>query len=461
VRSSLEELSDGCEEELALELKIVRDPCRELVKHKSRLFGTEGGTIGRAPDAFWVLPDPKLYLSAYHCGVEFIDGEYWLRDSSRNGVYLNGAREPVSRGQRVPLRSGDHLRMGEYEFSVNIHEHPMRQTSSDMLEVTSRDAQGVAESTLSAVGPRGLGHEFPGSPTDPPTAAGEAGTGAPASMYETAVTLVETAINRIKHTAPERDDDGMNRFRQRTLDPLADTVTDAKPRTFVPATLDKATMERNCILLGISDQAMLRGYKILRTRLRRRLTGNQWRSIGITGEGQGVGKTVTAINVAIAFAQDVRTPTFLVDLDLYRPSIGAYLGMKFSKGLSDYLLGEAEIEEIIYSPPVQGLAIVPNSRPLQNASELLASSRMIELIRYLESQGPRHVVLYDMPPMLMSDDVLVFAPYMDCLLDVVAVGVTTRASLERSKELHSEMNVIGVVLNHAAETDRAEHYYYY
>ena len=282
-----------------------------------------------------------------------------------------------------------------------------------------------------------------------------------AERTDSAAALVGSAINRITQTGPERDSDGMNRYRPRTLDALADTVTDGKPRTFVPATLDEATMERNCILLGISDQATLRGYKILRTRLRRRLVGNQWRSIGITGEGQGVGKTVTAINVAITFAQDVRTPTFLVDLDLYRPSIGAYLGMKFSKGLSDYLLGEAEIEEIIYSPPVPGLAIVPNSRPLQNASELLASSRMVELIRYLESQGPPHVVLYDMPPLLMSDDVLVFAPHMDCLLDVVAVGVTPRASLERSKELLSEMNVIGVVLNHAAQSDRAEHYYYY
>jgi protein-tyrosine kinase len=447
---------------VALELKIVRDPCRELVKHKSRFFGTEGGTIGRSPDAFWVLPDPNRYLSGHHCDVEFIDGEYWLRDSSRNGVYLNGAREPVSHGHRVPLRSGDHLRMGEYELSVKVYERPMQHTSSDVLEVTTQDARAVAEHTRAPAAPMGPGVASSVSPTDPPpAAASEAGTEIPTSLYAAAVTLVESAINRIRQTAPERDDDLMNRFRPSTPRDVVDTVTDAKPSTFVPATLDTETMERHCILLGISDQAALRSYKILRTRLRRRLTANQWRSIGITGEAQGVGKTVTAINVAIAFAQDARTPVFLVDLDLYRPSIGAYLGMKVGKGLSDYLLGEADIEEIIYSPPVQGLAIVPNSRPLQNASELLASSRMVELVRYLESQGPRHVVLYDMPPLLMSDDVLVFAPHLDCVLDVVAVGVTPRASLERSKELLSELNVVGVVLNRAAEPDRAEHYYYY
>jgi capsular exopolysaccharide synthesis family protein len=447
VRSSLEELSPGCEEELALELKIVRDPCRELVKHKSRLFGTEGGTIGRSPDSFWVLPDPKLYLSAHHCDVEFIDGEYWLRDSSRNGVFLNGANKPVAHGQRVPLRSGDRLRMGEYELAVKLHEH-LDEPGGGLK--AANDADALAGHTIAFAA---LPDAAVVPPSEPPPVEAE--------RTDSAAALVGSAINRITQTGPERDSDGMNRYRPRTLDALADTVTDGKPRTFVPATLDEATMERNCILLGISDQATLRGYKILRTRLRRRLVGNQWRSIGITGEGQGVGKTVTAINVAITFAQDVRTPTFLVDLDLYRPSIGAYLGMKFSKGLSDYLLGEAEIEEIIYSPPVPGLAIVPNSRPLQNASELLASSRMVELIRYLESQGPPHVVLYDMPPLLMSDDVLVFAPHMDCLLDVVAVGVTPRASLERSKELLSEMNVIGVVLNHAAQTDRPEQYYYY
>ena len=140
--------------------------------------------------------------------------------------------------------------------------------------------------------------------------------------------------------------------------------------------------------------------------------------------------------------------------------MAAYLGLQCDKGLTDYLLGEAEIADILYSPGVPGLTIVPNVRPLQSASELLASPRMTELVKYLESLQPQRTIIYDLPPLLMSDDVLVFSPHMDCVLDVVAVGVTPRASLERSKEILAEFNVVGVVLNRATSRDKVSHYYY-
>jgi Mrp family chromosome partitioning ATPase len=194
--------------------------------------------------------------------------------------------------------------------------------------------------------------------------------------------------------------------------------------------------------------------------VRRRLLGNQWRSVGVCGAAEGAGKTLTAINLAVTFAQDRRSPCVLVDVDLHRPNVAAYLGLQCDRGLTDYLLGEAEIADIVYSVGVPGLAIVPNVRPLQNASELLASPRMTQLVKHLESLQPPRTILFDLPPLLMSDDVLLFAPHMDCVLDVVAVGVTPRASLARSKEILAEFNVVGVVLNRATSQDKISHYYY-
>jgi hypothetical protein len=137
-----------------------------------------------------------------------------------------------------------------------------------------------------------------------------------------------------------------------------------------------------------------------------------------------------------------------------------YLGMEFGKGIAEYLLGEANLDDILYSPGVDGLTIVPNGRPLRDGSELLATPRMTDLVKYLESMQPARTVIYDLPPLLMSDDVLVFSPHMDCVLDVVAVGVTPRASLLRSQEILSELNVVGVVLNRATEQDHSGSYYY-
>lgn len=105
---------------MAIRLSVISDHSRELGAHRTRVFGVNGGTIGRAPDNDWILPDPKRLVSGHHCEVQYRSGEYWLRDTSTNGVYLNDAIEPVPGGKPVALKDGDRLRLGDYELSVSI-----------------------------------------------------------------------------------------------------------------------------------------------------------------------------------------------------------------------------------------------------------------------------------------------------------------------------------------------------
>jgi Mrp family chromosome partitioning ATPase len=235
-------------------------------------------------------------------------------------------------------------------------------------------------------------------------------------------------------------------------------ATSSAARQFQRTEIDATAMELNCILPGITDQSALRAYKILRTRMLQRLAANQWHSVAITGTETGQGKTLTAINLAIALAQDPSTYVFLVDLDLQRPQIASYMGLKFDRGLGEYLTGDASIDQIIYDPGITRLAVIPNSRSLENSSEHLAGTNMMNLLSDLDSQIPRRVVIYDMPPVLMSDDVMTFAPHIDGVALVVAEGVTTRGSLERSKEILAEMNLIGVILNRSAERSDSPYY---
>ena len=107
---------------MAIKLRVISDHYRELGENRSRVFGVNGGTIGRAPDNDWVLPDPKRIVSGHHCEVEYRGGAYWLRDTSTNGVYLNESDEPVSAGGPVELQDGDRLRIGEYELIVSVDE---------------------------------------------------------------------------------------------------------------------------------------------------------------------------------------------------------------------------------------------------------------------------------------------------------------------------------------------------
>jgi Mrp family chromosome partitioning ATPase len=235
-------------------------------------------------------------------------------------------------------------------------------------------------------------------------------------------------------------------------------VPDAAAMRFQSTSLDASALQANKVLTHITDRPARRAYKILRTRVLQRMEANQWRSFAVTGPDTGAGKTLTAVNLALALAQDPNTWVFLVDLDLQRPKVGTTLGMSFSRGLTDYLLGDASFEDVIYHPGVDRLAVVPNSRPVEQSSELLSSQRMHDFMTALEAEAPRRVIVYDAPPLLVSDDVLTVAPQIDGILLVATQGVTGRSTLEQAKDVLADMNLIGVVLNRSSERDDSPYY---
>jgi type VI secretion system FHA domain protein len=105
---------------MAIKLRVISDQYRELGEQRSRVFGVNGGTIGRAPDNDWVLPDPSRVVSGHHCEIEYRGGLYWLKDTSTNGVFVNDSDEPVLDRGPVVLRDGDRLAIGDYMLVVSV-----------------------------------------------------------------------------------------------------------------------------------------------------------------------------------------------------------------------------------------------------------------------------------------------------------------------------------------------------
>lgn len=106
---------------MPLRLRVTGDNRRLLDRDQQlKEFAATGGTIGRSPDNDWVLPDDKRYVSSRHALIDYQGGAYYLVDTSRNGVYVNGADTPVGRGHPQRLFDGDRLRIGEYALAVEI-----------------------------------------------------------------------------------------------------------------------------------------------------------------------------------------------------------------------------------------------------------------------------------------------------------------------------------------------------
>ena len=107
---------------MPLRLKVTSEQKELLGEDYLHEFDAEGGTIGRSLDNDWILPDPDHYISGKHATVDFQSGAYYLADISTNGVYINGADEPLGRGNPRRLFDGDTLRMGDFEFVVALDE---------------------------------------------------------------------------------------------------------------------------------------------------------------------------------------------------------------------------------------------------------------------------------------------------------------------------------------------------
>jgi type VI secretion system FHA domain protein len=84
----------------------------------SQVFAEDGGSIGRAADNTWVLPDFKV--SRWHAVISFQDGRFFIEDLSRNGVCLNDWNNRIGDGSPHPLAAGDILFIDPYQIEVSL-----------------------------------------------------------------------------------------------------------------------------------------------------------------------------------------------------------------------------------------------------------------------------------------------------------------------------------------------------
>lgn len=200
-------------------------------------------------------------------------------------------------------------------------------------------------------------------------------------------------------------------------------------------------------------------YRNLRTHVLRAMTELSARSLMVTGATQGVGKTLTAINLAINIARHARRTAMLVDLDLRDPSVHYYFDFEPEADILDVAEGRHALGQTLISPGVDRLSILPGKGCYDNSSELLSWPPLQEILREITSRYEERIVIFDAPPVLGCDDVAVLAPMVDACLFVIEEGGTNRDEFKESMRRIRDIPLAGIVLNKSRQK-RLDKYYY-
>lgn len=211
--------------------------------------------------------------------------------------------------------------------------------------------------------------------------------------------------------------------------------------------LDPNQLERNRIISFSKSDVRTVSFDRLRTQVLRIMRDHGWRTLAITSPTASCGKTTVGLNLAFSIAHQTEQTVLLADFDLRDPQVAEYLGLPETVSLVDFLNGDVSLSDVFVNPGIPRLTLLPNHKAVLNAAETLMTRKMQEMVSDIRNRYESRMVIFDLPPLLTTDDALAFLPQVDCVLLVVASGQSTKSEVKASLNLLQNTNVIGTVLN--------------
>jgi protein-tyrosine kinase len=173
------------------------------------------------------------------------------------------------------------------------------------------------------------------------------------------------------------------------------------------------------------------------------------------------GKTFTTINLALSLALEKDMEVLLVDADVAKPHISRIFGIENERGLIDLLVDPSlRASQLILRTDVPGLSILPAGKPIETATELLASARMAEIVQQLAAPDGRRLVLFDSPPLLLTTESRVLATSAGQVVLVVRAESTSRQAVMDAIAAIGEETPVSLILNQT-NTPASSGYYGY
>jgi len=207
------------------------------------------------------------------------------------------------------------------------------------------------------------------------------------------------------------------------------------------------TLARNRIVAAQPESPEGEAYLALQAAVLQRIDEKGLRVIGVTSPTAGGGKTLTSVNLAVGLAVHAHRPTMILDFDLNAPEVHKLFDIDRSIGLEDHLFKGIPVADVLFSPSIKGVSILPARGSVRAANEVIRSGQLAKVLEIVKRDYPEEILVLDLPSLNSASDGKTFEALADGILLVVEDDVTEERHYRRALESFSKQKLIGTVLN--------------
>jgi polysaccharide biosynthesis transport protein len=242
------------------------------------------------------------------------------------------------------------------------------------------------------------------------------------------------------------------------LDTSVKTIDDVE-RTFNAPVLGVIPQNIGYLISDGSESKHAEAYRVLRTNLLFSRRDEKFNTIVVVSAGAGEGKSTTTINLSTVFAQ-AGNRVLIVDSDLRRPTLHKIFKVSNNIGLTNYLLKQNTIAEVVQTTSLATLDFMPSGKLPNSSMGILGSAQMKEMIAELKQRYD--FIFFDSPPILGVSDASILASEVDMVMQVIQYRRYPQLMTIRAKQMIEKVggNFVGMVLNNI-NMSQDEGYYYY
>ena len=327
----------------------------------------------------------------------------------------------------------------------------------------AREARDSAEGKAPASAPSAASVPAPTPAAPPPPVVPQTATPAAAtSNFAASVAAAQSeAAPAAKPSIASGGRQPSSSRRRSRLEGLSDNVMEDFPAAWSALTpyvpnLDVLTKNR---VMTLNAESAANPFDVLRTKVFLLMRQNGWKRVAITSPTASCGKTTMACNLGVGFSRQREIKSMLFDFDLRKPSVARLLGCKPEYGVIDLLNDEISAEKQMLRLR-SNVALSMSRGSVSDPTQVLLSQATGDMFHVIEGQFDPDIMIFDLPPMLVTDDARAFLKNVDCALIVARAEQTKMSQLDVcEREVSEHTNVLGVVLNNCRHMADEEQYY--